>query len=67
MLAHCSIESCVWSPRQQDSMFASSKIIAGDLPPSSSRTFFKLDLAAAVWIKRPVRVDPVNVRARTSI
>lgn len=42
------------------SMSASSKTIAGLLPPSSRVTRFKLLLVAASWILRPVLVDPVK-------
>lgn len=36
------------------------------LPPSSSETFFKLDLAAFSAIKRPTSVEPVNATLRMS-
>lgn len=35
-------------------------------PPSSSETFFKLDLAACSAINRPTSVEPVNAILRTS-
>src|ERR1700733_12040485 len=41
-------------------MSQSSKTILGDLPPSSSVTFFKLLFAAASAILRPTRVLPVK-------
>src|ERR1700684_2225528 len=40
-------------------------MIAGDLPPSSSDTFFKLP-AAAWTISLPTSVDPVNAILSTS-
>lgn len=49
------------------SILASSKMIAGDLPPSSRIKFLRLELAAATLISFPVRIEPVNVKARTSI
>lgn len=43
------------------SISASSKIMRGDLPPNSSETCFKLLLAAACIITRPVCVEPVKL------
>ena len=40
---------------------ASSKIMNGDLPPSSSETGFKLLLAAARITSRPTSVEPVKL------
>lgn len=40
---------------------ASSKIIRGDFPPSSSETAFKLLVAAACITRRPTSVDPVKL------
>ena len=42
------------------SISASSKTIAGPLPPNSNTTFFKFDFAEAIWIARPVFVLPVK-------
>jgi hypothetical protein len=47
------------------SMSASGKTIAGDLPPSSSETFFRLP-AAAWTINLPTSVDPVKATLSTS-
>src|SRR3984893_4111051 len=44
---------------------ASGRMIAGDLPPSSSETFFRLP-AAACTISLPTSVDPVNATLSTS-
>ena len=52
-------------PRIATSMSASGNTIAGDFPPSSSDTFFKLP-AAACTISLPTSVDPVNATLSTS-
>lgn len=39
----------------------------GDLPPSSSVTFFRLEEAATFMIARPVFVEPVNAILSTSM
>src|ERR1700759_2964665 len=49
------------------SISASSKTIFGLLPPNSSVTFFKLELAAAFMIWRPTTVDPVKATLSISI
>lgn len=41
-------------------------MITGLLPPSSRLTLFKLLLADASWIKRPVSVEPVKAILLTS-
>lgn len=46
-----------------NSMLASSKIMFGDLPPSSKETRFKL-LAAACKISLPTEVEPVKAMSR---
>ena len=46
---------------------ASSKTMAGDFPPSSSTTFLRLLEAAACWILRPVKVEPVKFTRRMSV
>ena len=45
-------------------MSASGNTIAGDLPPSSRLTFFKLPVAACT-ISLPTSVDPVNATLST--
>lgn len=50
-----SASSAAWSTS------ASSKIMRGDFPPSSSETGFKLLIAAAFIISRPTSVEPVKL------
>jgi hypothetical protein len=47
------------------SRFASAKTTLGDLPPSSSDTFFKVPEASAMT-RRPVSVPPVSDTMSTS-
>ena len=51
-------------PQIATSMSASGNTIAGDLPPSSSDTFFRFP--AACTISLPTSVDPVNATLSTS-
>lgn len=37
------------------------------MPPSSKTTFLRLESAAARWIRRPVRPEPVKVISLTSM
>lgn len=48
-------------PPTADSIGASAKTIAGDLPPSSSVTLLRLLFAAASWIFFPAFIDPVKL------
>lgn len=48
-------------------MGASAKTIAGDFPPSSSVTFFRLLLAAASWIFFPTEAEPVKLNFEMSL
>src|SRR5580692_11717807 len=52
------------APGMATSKSASGKIMAGDLPPNSTVTFFMLPDAACT-INRPTSVDPVNVTLST--
>lgn len=44
---------------------ASSKMMSGDLPPSSRDTGFRLLLAEASIMRRPTSVDPVKLTWNT--
>ena len=41
-------------------MSASGNTMLADLPPNSRETFFRLEVAAAAMILRPVAVEPVK-------